>query len=119
MHQFQRKTYLALLFEMKRIVHHTVFWLSLCCLSAANLKPLVYPDAMAVPQQVVIDAHNDSLPTESKEEKTEWFKNIAAPLVQPTTAEARLDARQYMGYLHVAIKQVFLPIILPPPKQAA
>ena len=104
---------------MRGIFRHTILLLSLACVSAANLSPLVWPEATARPCPVVIDAHNDSLPTESKEEKTEWFKNIAAPVNPIPSMETGFDAKQYCGQPQFAIKQVFLPTILPPPKQAA
>ncbi len=104
---------------MRTILRHTCFFVLLTCVSAANLRPLVWPDAMAKPKSVVIDVHNDSLPAEGKEEKTEWFKNIAAPDIPIPSSENGFDARQYCGQPQFSRKQVFLPVILPPPKLAA
>ncbi len=104
---------------MKKVLFHISFWLLLACVSAANLRPLVWPDAVAKPRQMVFDVHNDSLPTESKEEKTEWFKNIAAPFIPIPSLKKEFGTKQYCGQPQFAIKQVFLPIILPPPKMAA
>jgi hypothetical protein len=114
-----KKNYLAQLFAMKNALLHTAYWLILACVSAANLRPLVWPDAMAKPQPVVIDAQNDSLPAEGKEQKTEWFKNIAAPAIPIASFEKGFDARQYCGQPQFSRKQVFLPVLLPPPKLAA
>ncbi|MCC6723721.1 MAG: hypothetical protein IT258_04375 [Saprospiraceae bacterium] len=104
---------------MKRLLQYTLCWLCLGCFMAANLKPLVAPAATAKPRQVMLDVHHESMPCDGKEQKTEWFKNVARLLAPIIPVEEEIATPDYLAFKSSIVKQVFQRIILPPPKLLA
>lgn len=103
---------------MKFLHSYPAIWLFLFCLMAVNAAPLVFPAEIERRACVKIDAHNDSCPADGKEEKTESLKfarHIAA------THHLRLEAisLHFIEQPHQKVRDIYLPIILPPPKVSA
>ncbi len=85
---------------------------------AVNIAPLLFPAENRSQACVVIDAHNDSLPADGKEEKTESFKFAKSVFFVPNIKSETLPMR-FCEHPLRSKRQVFLPIILPPPKAIA
>lgn len=104
---------------MKRILLHTTAWVLLLCLAATNLAPLFSPAESRGFAKVVIDAHNDSLPADGKEEKTEWLKTFVRNTAPDQGHRLVLPMQRYFEHPRRSKRQIFLPVILPPPKVLA
>lgn len=103
---------------MLRILQHTIAGLLIACMVTANMAPLVCP---AKPTGLVclkIDAHDDSLPAEGKEEKTESFK-FARTVFSIPRLKVEIPSKRFLEHPRRSKRQVYLPIILPPPKAIA
>ncbi len=104
---------------MNSIFRHTTAWVLLLCLAATNLAPLFSLVESKGFDKVVIDVHNDSLPAEGKEEKTEWLKTFVRHIVPNPCFNLEMLTQHYFEYPRRAKRQIFLPVILPPPKVLA
>ena len=92
--------------------------LLVCCLSAANTVPLFLPKQHQKLARTVIDAHNDSLPADGKEEKTESLKFARSIFVEPIATEI-VQPKRFCEMPRRSKMKIFLPVILPPPKAVA
>ncbi|MBK9013819.1 MAG: hypothetical protein IPM82_06880 [Saprospiraceae bacterium] len=104
---------------MKHILPHITAWVLLLCLVATNLAPLFSPLESRGHISVVIDVHNDSLPSDGKEERTEWLKTFARHIIPNPCFNLEMLAQRYFEHPHRSKRQIFLPVILPPPKVLA
>lgn len=103
---------------MKRFIPYSAAWLLVLCLMAVNTTPLVFPTDIGSWVCVKIDVHNDSYPADGKEEKNETLK-FARHLVAIDHLWFIEVSLHFIEQPHQKVRDIYLPIILPPPKVSA
>lgn len=102
----------------RRIQNIAVCFLLIC--HVASIMNLLFPRVEGRTEKVVkIDVHNDGFPGEGKEEKSERFKTFSAHFTYKSSFDTGVVASHYFEQPGNLFRQIFLPIILPPPKALA
>jgi hypothetical protein len=103
---------------MKAIAKHTFFCLLAVCILANSSASFFFPKKYVSRSTTVLDVHHDNLPAQGKEEKNEILKvarkSLSIPLPKTETFPQR-----FFEYHSPLETQIFLPVILPPPKAIA
>lgn len=100
---------------MKYLLPYSAAWLLVLCLMAVNAAPLVFPAENEGYVCAQVDAHNDSCPTDGKEEKSETLKFARHIAVAPPFKLETLML-SFWEQPRQTVCDIYLPIILPPPK---
>lgn len=103
---------------MKQIFLHIAAWFLLACVMVNLASDVLFPVEQHGPVVVAIDAHNDSLPADGKEERAEWLK--FARQQAPSNPCFRL-VELLQPYLIDPLqlkRQFYPPVISPPPKKS-
>lgn len=103
---------------MKRILQHTTLWLIICCLTGINVKPWSLHSPCKRQDNTFIDAHHDNLPANGKEEKTQSLK-LVRNVVSICYTKPALVSLRFFEHARNPKRQIYLPVILPPPKTIA
>ncbi len=104
--------------NMKPVFLHIISIFLAACILANSASSWLYVEKKASQYDVVIDVQNQGLPCESREEKVKSLKDFSCKTSIPPNVFAAINCR-YFENPKAALKQIFLPVILPPPKANA
>lgn len=80
---------------------------------------VLFPVEQADPRVVVIDAHNDSLPADGKEERAEWLKFARRQTLPNPCLKLEESVASHSFETNQLKRQFYPPVISPPPKSVA
>jgi len=104
---------------MKHRILYITAWLLLLTFKAVNTGPEAEASFEPYMAVVKISPNTDSLPSDGKEERSEWFKLVSRPSLAGVAIDLSEHPLRFFEFPHRLKRQVYLPIHLPPPKFVA
>jgi hypothetical protein len=100
---------------MRQFLLNILSWVVVVCILADSAASFFYPKNTRR-AEVVIDIHQDHLPSEGREEKNETLK-VCRPVLVPTPSIANAPSMVPIETIIHLQTQAYLAVILPPPKR--
>jgi hypothetical protein len=104
--------------KMKPSLRHIMLWLLLIALFGGNAINVAAPDYNIGESCVAFEAQKSSVPTEGKVEKTEFFK-VMRCCTSPAPKVTEVAIPRCFEDPRIEERQIFQPVLLPPPKAGA